>query len=312
MILYLAGSLGADKLERLAHRAHATNFLETFAHKDAQACARSLAGERGMKLFVDSGAFTAWAKGTKIDIDEYIKFCHEIKTKCAANGVPVTFASLDVIAGKKGELRDPSSAEVEKASEAGWENYLHMKKNGIQPLMVFHGLEKFKWLRRMMEDSDYVGLSPRKVNTTTEQKCDWLKKCFLVLEDYRKSRPAGTILTKTHGFGISSPEILEKFPFYTADSTAWLNAGRTGAYRYWTGRRAQLLAPSFWPARLDVSIPAIDRYRAPKFKGDGSDDVGIYWFSMRAMKMDVRLEEYLNRHWASKGVTWPEPQPPIT
>jgi hypothetical protein len=316
MILYLAGSLGADKLERLANRAHATNFLETFAHKDAQECARSLANESHMRLFVDSGAFTAWSKGTKIDIDEYIKFCHEIKAKADASGVPVTFACLDVIAGKKGGDK-PTQADVDAASEAGWANYEYMKSKGIQPLMVFHGREKKKWLTRMAEDSDYVGLSPMKVNTTTDQKISWLSWCFRHLE--AMSLSSGKPLTKTHGFGISSPTLLEKFPFYTADSTAWLQAGRTGAYRFWTGRRAQFLPPAFWPLKFEwrggevgctlssiqtptSPLPAIHRYRPPKFEGDGQDNVGIYWFAMRAMKADTRLECYLSR--IERGVQW--------
>lgn len=302
MILYLAGSLSPTQLEKLALKAGAKDFLETFAHKDARECAKHLGSKfSDMRLFIDSGAFTAWAKGTTIDIDEYIKFCKEM---LAVSKCKLTFAALDVIAGEKGQTEKLTAAQLERSCEQGWENYQYMKKQGVPCLMTFHQFERKYWLKRIIEDGGndpYIGLSPRKVGVSTEEKRAWLKRVFRYIRSIAPDKEQPVV--KTHGLGVSSPAFMEEFPFYSVDSTAWLQGGRSGAYRYFTGMRAPLIPPSEWKQNLNICIPAIDRYRGPG-EADPEANVGIYFFAMRCMMRDVQLQEYITRRWAQRGVVW--------
>jgi hypothetical protein len=46
----------------------------------------------------------------------------------------------------------------------------------------------------------------------------WLKKCFSIIPKN----------VKVHGFAITSPYVVKRFPFYSVDSSSWTNAGRYG------------------------------------------------------------------------------------
>ena len=70
------------------------------------------------KLFIDSGAYTAHTKGTKIDVDEYINYLNDIHEYCTV------YAQVDHIAGRFGQPKDPK--EVEAAPGISWENYNYM------------------------------------------------------------------------------------------------------------------------------------------------------------------------------------------
>src|SRR5258707_164921 len=86
MSLYLAGSLSSEKLIQLCRMAKAFEFLETYAHRDAEECAKAIAVlpedmNENWRLFIDSGAFTTWAKGSEVDLGAYIQFCKDLKAK---------------------------------------------------------------------------------------------------------------------------------------------------------------------------------------------------------------------------------------
>ncbi len=150
--------------------------------------------ERGVKIFLDSGAFSAWAKGSKIDIDDYIKFYHQYK-----NYIEVVVA-LDVI---------PPSFEynqIERSAEEGWENFQYMKSRGVPCIHVYHQGEGLKWLRKIADESDYFGISPN--DKFPGGKLEFLKTAFSNIPKE----------SKTHGFGVASDKFLG-FPFYSIDSS---------------------------------------------------------------------------------------------
>src|SRR5205807_768623 len=121
--LYIAGNLQADMLEKIANRAGANHFLCAFSAAGARQNAKYFCTQTHRRVFVDSGAYSAWTKGKPIKLGEYIAFCKQIMdmAKC-----PVVFAALDVIPGVKG--REPTRLEIQKACDEGWENYQAMKR----------------------------------------------------------------------------------------------------------------------------------------------------------------------------------------
>lgn len=169
-----------------------------------------------IQLFLDSGAFSAWTKGTDIDIDEYCDFV--LKHINVIDAV----ANLDVIPGSWGSKL--TKEEVERSAKQGWENYRYMLKRGVPQdklVHIFHQGEDFKWLRRMAK-LPYIGLSPAN-DKTTEQKINWLDRCMRYVTD-----EDGMPINKWHGFGVTSLKIMLRYPWYSVDSTSWVQGGRTG------------------------------------------------------------------------------------
>jgi len=169
----------------------------------------------GLNLLLDSGAFSAWNNGKAIDLDHYIAF---IK----ANIEHIEhYVNLDVIPGEFG--RTPSPSEVEVSAEQGWANMLRMEAEGLRPIPVFHMGEQFKWLRRMVEHGcPYIGISPAN-DRPTKAKAVWLDRVFDQITD-----AAGWPLVRTHAFGVTSIDLLIRYPWYSADSTTWIMIAARG------------------------------------------------------------------------------------
>lgn len=252
MLLYLAGELGPERLERLANKAGTNNFLFTFAHAGARSCARYFCVQPQRRIFIDSGSFTAWTKEIKLDdkyLGEYMEFCKEIQrlAKC-----PVTFAALDIPLGKKGDkLEKLTPAVIEQSCEKGWYNYQTMKQEGIPCLPTFHQLENIRWLRRIADDCDYFAVSPRK-DTRPEDRHSWLKGVFRYIG----------IAKRIHGLGVTSVDWMEQFPFFSVDNTAWLWGGKSQSYRHFANDRAKYLPFEKWK---DVQVGMVPKVLAKAF-----------------------------------------------
>ena len=177
---------------------------------------------QGAKLFIDSAAFTAHTLGKEVDVDEYIEYLNSIDdhTHC--------FAQVDHIPGR---FRQPKTQEeLREAPKLSWDNYLYMKdkvKSKHKLLPIFHQGESWNWLKNMLEYKDndghiqYIGLSPAN-DVHTAAKEAFIEKCFAIIA--KSSNPN----VKTHAFGMTSLPLLEKYPFYSADSTGWIMVGAMG------------------------------------------------------------------------------------
>lgn len=167
-------------------------------------------GEYGLML--DSGAYTAWTQGITIDVNRYIEalkyYSHAINY----------IVNLDVIPGsyKKGKA---SLMEIEEACKIGWNNYETLLKHFdiSKVLPVFHQGDDIKWLNRMIEfGSPYIGLSPR-VGLSNREKIIWLDECMFRLLD-KNGQPKA----RFHGFGISSFPIMDRYKWFSIDSSDYI------------------------------------------------------------------------------------------
>lgn len=155
----------------------------------------------GFNLFLDSGAFSAFNKNEKINIDEYIDFIK--KTKNIWN----VYAGLDVI------------GDYKKSKE----NQEYMELKGLSPLPTFHYRSPYKELERLCEKYDYIalgGLVPIALNIKEMRR--HLDYCFSIIKKYYPK--------KIHGFGVNSYWSWERYPFYSVDATSWnmgMKFGRT-------------------------------------------------------------------------------------
>lgn len=178
----------------------------------------------GMKLFVDSGAFSAYTKGKEIDIDDYIAYLNEYGKYFNV------MVQVDFIPGKSNVVQDRQV--YLDAPRISWENFLDMRSKLDKSLWdrfipVFHEGEDFRWLENMLtyKDEDgkplaYIGISPH-TETTTDRRLVFCKEVFRRI---KKLNPE----VKTHGFGMTALNILQYIDFTSVDSTTWLKGAIYG------------------------------------------------------------------------------------
>lgn len=176
------------------------------------------------KLFIDSGAFSAWTKGKTIDVDEYIAWINE-----RADFISL-YGQIDVIPGDIVKGHTPE--QVKEAARLTWENYLYMRPRMKKPeglLYTFHVGEPYDYLRQALEWRDeqgkpipYIALGGM-VGKPGPVRKNFLDTCFNIIK--KSTNPD----VKVHAFGMTSFELLAQYPGITsADSTSWIMTGANG------------------------------------------------------------------------------------
>jgi hypothetical protein len=161
-----------------------------------------------VNLMLDSGVFSAWTRGTSLDVGEYIKYVK------ANERFFWSYVNMDVIPGSFGKAR--TRAEVEHSAKQSYENLCRMKDAGLTPIPVYHQGESIKWLEKLLLDGEkYIGISTAK-DLSLPEHVAWLDQVFTMITD-----PKGRPLVKTHGFGITRPNLMLRYPWFTCDSTTW-------------------------------------------------------------------------------------------
>lgn len=176
---------------------YSDNFLTSYVEFRGKGVKDKLKKLKGKKIFLDSGAFSAFTQGIKIDIDEYISFAKEYNS------------NFDVVATLD------SIGDDEKT----YRNYQYMKKQLESVLPVFHFNGDVSYLKKYIEQSKYIalgGLVPYAKQKNTLK--NWLDYCFNIIPRDKK----------IHLFGITTQWVLERYPAYSCDSTGWLYAGKRG------------------------------------------------------------------------------------
>lgn len=153
------------------------------------------------RIFLDSGAYSAMTKKVEIDINEYIEFIKKYEQYID------TYSVLDVIGSPKGT----------------WKNQKIMEKAGLKPLPCFHYGEDTKYLKKYIENYDYISLGGMVPISTPDLKI-WLDDIFSNYICDEKGLPR----VKVHGFGMTVVSLMLRYPWYSVDSTSWLMTGRFG------------------------------------------------------------------------------------
>lgn len=167
-----------------------------------------------LSMMLDSGAYSAWKSGRTIDLQAYADY---IKALGCADGV----VNLDVIPGKYG--KKPTPMEVEDSAKQSLQNYEKLKVLGIDSIPVFHQGEQWHWLEAMVElGIPYIGISPAN-DKLAEQRKEWLDDVFTRLTDI-----SGNPIIKTHGFGMTTVSLMNRYPWYSCDSITWILNGSYG------------------------------------------------------------------------------------
>lgn len=211
MELYLAG-IGSER-EALIKQVFDCNGLYSYEYDKTMWNKLRIGG----KIFIDSGAFSAWTQGIAIDTDQYIKWLNQRSDNIYLCG------QVDAIPN--------SMSEVKEAAEKTWQNYLYMRSKLNNPtalLYTFHVGEPINFLERALQYKDddgnyipYIALGGM-VGKSAATRRNFLTMAFNVI----KKSPNPNV--KVHTFGMTDKKLLEEFPITSTDSTAWVIVAAMG------------------------------------------------------------------------------------
>jgi hypothetical protein len=154
---------------------------------------------KGMDIFLDCGAFSAFTKNLVINIKRYMQFITDYKF--------TTYAGLDVIGDAVKTI----------------ENNEIMRKEGFKPIVTFHRGSDFKYLRLILNAGyEYMALGGLAgLDVGASQRVMFLDNAFKEILKYNPK-------IKVHGFGMTGEDIMRDYPWHSVDSTAWLSPVKFG------------------------------------------------------------------------------------
>ena len=162
----------------------------------------------GAQVFLDSGAFSAWNMGATISLPGYCRYIQENEDIIRKDDGVIMASVLDGIG-------DPLQT---------YRNQLEMEARGVRPLPCFHFGEDERYLEFYLANYPYITLGGM-VGKTVEQLITWLDRIW---ERYIIDG-AGRPKTKLHAFGITSVRVMERYPWYSVDSSSWIQFGAYGS-----------------------------------------------------------------------------------
>lgn len=180
--------------------------LESFHYfkgKKVDAMRRRALEREPRSIFLDSGAFSMFTQGIKIDLQEYADYI-------AQNSDIIHIASnVDVIGGTE---------------EASYTNLKILEGMGAKTQPVHHVKDDDAWLvKYLAEGYDYIFLGGM-VSESTPALRAWLDRVW----GQYLTNPDGTAKVKVHGFGMTVDSLMWRYPWFSVDSTSWIMSSRMG------------------------------------------------------------------------------------
>ncbi len=244
-----------------------------------------LANYRPKSITLDSGAFSVWANGKTIDLGAYTLFAKQLRDKLPSD-IELNVVNLDVLPGEFGRM--PSMQEREDSAIKGWENMIKLELAGLKVIHVYHQHENLKWLDAIRNHSDYMGISPA-------NDCSMKQKLSFMDSVYAKIRDS----VKTHGFAVTSPDQVYRYPLYSVDSTSWTSPARFGRIPVFRDDlsmgscilkdKKQVLENWDYLKHIGISELLKDDWLT-------RTEVGIRSF--------LKLQETATKLWTSRGIIW--------
>jgi hypothetical protein len=99
-----------------------------------------------------------------------------------------------------------------------------MELRGCKPLPCFHAGEDERYLEWYVANYEYITLGGM-VGSSTKQLCIWLDRMW---ERYLTDG-SGRAKIKVHGFGITAIPIMERYPWFSCDSSSWIQSAAFGS-----------------------------------------------------------------------------------
>lgn len=186
---------------------HLPHLLESYHYIHKESFVNAIR-EKGDLIFLDSGAFSAYTLGIDLDITAY---CDYIKRNSDIIRVDEGIMMASVLDG----IGDP---------QLTYENQMEMERQGVRPLPCFHAGEDERYLEWYVKNYEYITLGGM-VGSSTKQLMIWLDRMW----DKYLTDGSGNPRLKVHGFGITSIPIMERYPWWSCDSSSWIQSAAYGS-----------------------------------------------------------------------------------
>lgn len=173
------------------------------------------------KLFLDSGAHSLY--GEKIadnkDPDRFKffrtkgfrKYCDDYAAflKKYAKGIDL-YVNVDVIFDPK----------------LSWKVLKYLEnEHGLHPIPVIHYNTPLRWVYKHLDEGySYIGLGGIGQEATKWDYYSWADRVF----DIICPRPSRLPVVRTHGFAMTSFDLLLRYPWYSVDSSSWCKGAGYG------------------------------------------------------------------------------------
>jgi hypothetical protein len=183
------------------------NILESYHYCSKQVYV-NIMRDQGAKVFLDSGAFSAHSLKVTIDINAYCDYIIRNKDILRVEDGAVMASVLDGIG-------DPQKT---------YENQLWMEKKGAKPLPCYHFGEDPRWLEHYVNNYEYITIGGLVGRSAKDQEV-WLDRVW----NNHMLDGSGRPKLKVHGFGMTSPNLMKRYPWYSCDSSSWIQSASYGS-----------------------------------------------------------------------------------
>jgi hypothetical protein len=163
--------------------------------------------ENNAKVFLDSGAFSEWTTGANIKITDYCDYILRNHDILRVEDGAIMASVLDAIGSAQGTF----------------ENQMAMEKLGVRPLPCFHKYEDPRYLEWYIKNYEYITIGGM-VGSSPKALIQWLDEIW---EKYLLDG-AGNPRLKVHAFGVTSVQLMERYPWHSCDSSSWIQVARFG------------------------------------------------------------------------------------
>jgi len=165
-------------------------------------------------VLFDSGAFSAFTTGKKININEYAEFIKNFSIKWKGKIKSLNFINLDIIGN----------------ADESWNNQEKMEKLNVNPLPVIHKGGFKNWhLEKACKEYKYFCVGGLVGKDRKKEIIPFLDYCYNYIMAYYKKT---NIMPKIHLLGVADPKVLYRYPAFSCDSTAYMSVNKYGNSRF--------------------------------------------------------------------------------
>jgi len=198
--------------------------------------------------------------------------------------------------------------------EATIEVQEHLEARGLMPVPVFHYGEPFSVLEEYIERYDYIGVGGLGQRTSVQSYLDFGDEIFKRVCDKH-----GHPKVKVHGFAMTSVQLMQRYPWYSCDSSTWTSLSRNGWARFprihkdgsydflakpisWRFTERSRHAPVHIDKQSELSKMYMEKYLQEKL-GFTLEDVTLGYFgrdvcnAAHTFQMSEALKEYYKERW---------------
>lgn len=148
--------------------------------------------------------------------------------------------------------------------ERTWRSQEYLEKeHGLNPVPVIHYGAPLKWIEKHLDAGyTYLGIGGLGQEAPKAAYVPWADKVF----DYLCPPPHRVPVVKTHGFAMTSFELMTRYPWWSVDSASWAKAGGFGTIYVPPRRNGEFLFGST-PATRPRLVATGHRSKAREKKG---------------------------------------------